>query len=362
MQRTACSLTNNNHLQATFHHADGALQRVLVPGYDGAWLEVHCAIEQHPLLGAAHRIVASTGAVTFMAAIDWAAPTTIPAIIEPQRLPPMCGSLLLNTIAELAQRAGVAALRYRGAYPTAALFASLQPCFACTASEAEFTAGGWQTALQGVAVEVPIDFVPTPFVRIQQTPQVVTQTVTGALQSVFINGLGFAPTHEPRRLVATPTGYAAQLCFGDAVWATVATFGSDGTLVTGPAPLPPLDSALAQQVVGRELPPPLRAALAELLADDAPDGLAPLYANVASATPMVWRDVGMHAAMLRDTPEGGHCIELHAALWATLAPHGAAGLVQAMARAIAPLVTRLVQHALLAAIGAGAHASPSAGT
>jgi hypothetical protein len=347
-------MTGNIHLQAAFRYVEGQLQCVRVPGHNSSWIEVHCAIEQHPLLGAAHRIVTSTGAVTFMAAIDWAAPTTIPAIIEPQRLPAMCGGLLLNTIAELAQHAGVAALRYRGAYPTAALFASLQPCFSCTATEAEFTAGGWQIALQGVAIEVPVDFVPTPFVRIQQTPRVVTQSTArqpASLQSVFIDGLSFAPMQQPRRLVAANEGYAAQLCFGDAAWATVATFAAEGQLAAGPHVLPALDSALAQQVLGRELPPPLRAALAELLADDAPAGLAPLYAKVASATPMVWRDVGMHAAILRDA-DGGPCIELHVALWTTLAPRGAAALVQAMATAIAPLVTRLVQQALLAAVGA----------
>ena len=356
VQRLTC-------LQASFHREPNGAQRVRVPGHNTAWIDVHCAIDDHPLLGAAHRIVASTGAETYMAAIDWSAPSTIPAIIEPHRLPTMCGGLLLNTIAELAQRAGVAALRYRGAYPTAALFASLQPCFACEATEAEFTAGGWQTALQGVAVEVPIDFVPAPFVRLQQTLRVATQGgPRQALQCAFIDGLSFAPNQTPRRLVANDTGYAAQLCFGDAVWTTVATFAADGALLSGPLPLPPLDSTLAQQVLGREMPPPLRAALAELLADDAPDGLAPLYANIASATPIVWRDVGMHAALLGDTLDGTPCIELHAALWVTLAPHGAAALVQAMATAIAPLVTRLVQQALLAVIGAGAQAGAATGT
>lgn len=326
------------------HWLDAANTALRVYGHGGGYIDISATTQAHALLGQAHRIVGSDGATTFVSAIDWAAPRHIPAIVEPQRLPAMCGGALLNFLAQAAQRAGVPALRYVGAYPTAALFASLLPCFDTTANVAAFTADGWQRALQGVAVEVPIDFVPRPFVRRWLTNRVAIQT-RDAVDAVFVDGIGYSTTGDVRRLVTTPEGCAAQVWFGETPWATLASVSAQGELISGPLPLPAIEPAVAAQIMGRELPPPLRAALAELLCDDAPAGLAPLYANVASATRMQWGYADTHAARLRP----GY-IELHAAIWQVVAPQGAARLVQAMADALAPLVTQLVQQALLAAL------------
>ncbi|HEY0990202.1 MAG TPA: hypothetical protein VGD80_24290, partial [Kofleriaceae bacterium] len=73
---------------------------------------VHGAVLTHPLLGPAHAV-----GDTAMSALDWARPTQVPAIAEPGRLPLGAGSAILNTIAVLAERGGVAALRYAGPYP-----------------------------------------------------------------------------------------------------------------------------------------------------------------------------------------------------------------------------------------------------
>jgi hypothetical protein len=89
----------------------------------------------HPLLGRCHR--AGTTALT---ALDWARPTEIPTLADPGALPPGSGGAILNTIALLAERAGVAALRYAGPYPTPALWRTLARSFRCTATEAEFSA------------------------------------------------------------------------------------------------------------------------------------------------------------------------------------------------------------------------------
>ncbi len=325
-------------------HWNAAQTTLRVYGHSGQYIDVSAATHAHELLGVAHQICSSDGAITFVAAIDWAMPRHIPAIVEPQRLPAMCGGALLNFLAQTAQHAGVPALRYVGAYPTAALFASLLPCFATAASEAEFTADGWQRALQGVAVEVPIDFSPRPFVRRWLTPRVATQT-RSAIEAVFVDGVGYTTSGDVRRLVATAHGFAAQVWFGEVPWATVASLSAQGELITGPLLLPAIEPTVAAQIMGRELPPPLRVALAEWLSDDAPAGLAPLYAKVASETRMQWGYADTHAARLR-----GDAIELHAAIWQVVAPQGAAALVQAMAAAIAPLVTLLVQRALLAAM------------
>ena len=323
---------------------DAAHTTLRVEGQGGTYIDISGSSQAHALLGHAHHIVSSDGAATFVSKIEWAAPRHIPAILEPQRLPAMCGSALLNFLAQAAQRAGVPALRYVGAYPTAALFASLLPCFATTANVAAFTADGWQRALQGVAVEVPIDFVPRPFVRRWLTPRVAIQT-REVVDAVFVDGISYVATGDVRRLVTTPQGLAAQLWFGDAPWTTVANVSAQGQLISGPLPLPAIEPTVAAQIMGRELPPPLRAALAQLLCDDAPAGLAPLYADIASETRMQWGFADTHAARL--CPE---YIELHAAIWQVVAPQGAARLVQAMADALAPLIAQLVQRALLAAL------------
>ena len=325
---------------------DASRRTLRVYGHAGRFIDVSSAIQAHALLGLAHPITSSDGATTFVSAIEWAAPRRIPAIVEPQRLPAMCGGALLNFLAQAAQQAGVPALRYVGAYPTAALFVSLLPCFDTTASVDQFTADGWQRALQGAAVEVPIDFVPRPFLRRWLTPRVATQTRT-EVEAVFIDGVSYTVNGEVRRLVATTQGLAVQVCFGDVPWATVATLSPQGELRTGPLTLPSIEPTVAAQIMGRELPLPLRVALAEWLCDDAPAGLAPLYAKVASETRMQWGHTDAHAARLHTD-----YIELHAAIWQVVAPQGAARLVQAMAEAIAPLVTQVVQRALLAALPA----------
>ncbi|HEX8114928.1 MAG TPA: hypothetical protein VF516_44665, partial [Kofleriaceae bacterium] len=118
-----------------------AADRLVSLGVDGAIVDG--AIRHHRLLGAAHAV-----GDTAMTALDWARPTEIPAIAAPGRLPLGAGAAILNTIALLARDAGVAALRYAGPYPTAALWRSLARSFRCDADEAAFTAGALDRAVR----------------------------------------------------------------------------------------------------------------------------------------------------------------------------------------------------------------------
>ncbi|MBP9089252.1 MAG: hypothetical protein KBG15_24230, partial [Kofleriaceae bacterium] len=99
--------TFTDQLQAASPHWIDAEQSALrVYGHGGAYIEVSAATHGHALLGCAHQITRSDGATTFVSAIAWAAPRHIPAIVEPQCLPAMCGGALLNFLSQAAQRAG----------------------------------------------------------------------------------------------------------------------------------------------------------------------------------------------------------------------------------------------------------------
>jgi hypothetical protein len=63
-------------------------------------------------------------------ALDYTAIDAIPVLPEPARLPPHAGTAVLNVLATLAADARRQALRYRGPYPTEALFLALLESFA----------------------------------------------------------------------------------------------------------------------------------------------------------------------------------------------------------------------------------------
>jgi hypothetical protein len=123
-------------------------------------------VVSHPLLGDAHVIEHEGRAITAMSALDWERPTRIPVVAAPAQLPPGAGGLLLNHIAELAQRSGVPRLRYAGPYPTPALYRALARSFRASAGEATFTHDVLGRALRLARDEVPVDFVPAPHLRV----------------------------------------------------------------------------------------------------------------------------------------------------------------------------------------------------
>lgn len=284
-----------------------------------------------PLLGAAHAIDhAGTPPrrATTMSAIDWARPAQIPALAAPAALPPGAGATLMNTLAVLAHRAGVPALHYAGPYPTPALWTSLCRSFRTSATEAEFTRDALARAARVARDPIPIELVPAPHERLAIAGGHVE--LRDGVERVVLDGIGYVRDGSPARLVDGAPGVRAEVWFGDAPWAHVASLGADGALLAGPHALPPCTS----DVVGKAFPPALTAAIAELVAEVVPAPLAGDARALVAAGAIRWADLGARAA---GADAGGFTV--HAALWDRIAPHGMARLALALTEALAPVVT-----------------------
>ena len=285
---------------------------------------VHFEDRPHPLLGRAHAISGPGGQpLTEMSAVDWARPGRIPAIAAPGRLPPGVGAVILNVLAVLAVRARVPALRYAGPYPTHALYRALLRSFHTTATEAAFVDDALARAAHLATDELPLEFVPAPHVCLVVPGGHVE--LRDGLERAVLDGISYEPQGSPARLI----DHRAELWFGDAPWAHVATFAPDGSLLGGPHPIP----ACTSDVIGRAFPGALRTALAELVADAVP---APLAADARAAVvgrPLRWDDLGARAAR-----HDGSGFAVHAALWERIGPLGLARLALAIAEALAPVV------------------------
>jgi hypothetical protein len=120
-----------------------------------------------------------------------------------------------------------------------------------------------------------------------------------------------------------------ELWFGDARYAVVAKLAPDGTFRDA-LPLPACES----EVIGQAFPPALVGALAQLIAELVPAPLAGRVAPWLAARPVVWADVGARSARVRDDQ-----LEVHAALWQYVGPHGLGRLALALAEALAPVIS-----------------------
>jgi hypothetical protein len=312
--------------ELTWNAAADRLVRLVV---DGA--VVDGAIRHHPLLGDTHTV-----GDTAMTALDWARPTVIPAIAAPGRLPLGAGAAILNTIALLARDAGVAALHYAGPYPTAALWRSLVRSFRCSADEAAFTAGALDRAVRVARDPIAIDFAPAPHERVAIPGGFVE--LRDHVERAVIDGIGYEPGGSPARLlglVGPAAGHRAEVWFGDACYARVATLAGDGSVRDGPHPVP----ACTSPVIGRAFPDALRDALAELVAEAVPAPLAADARALCAAADVVWADLGARAAQGGERPGG---FAVHAALWDRIAPLGLARVALALAEALAPVVAAAV--------------------
>ena len=295
-----------------------------------AGIAVVCDLVSHPLLGDAHVIEHAGRAITALTAIDWADPDRIPAIAEPGALPPHAGGALLDELARRARRP----LRYAGPYPTPGLYRALLRSFRASADEATFTRDLVRRAATLATDEVAVDFAPAPHTRIANAHGHVE--LRDGLERAVIEGVayereGVARLVDRDRDRGGGARVDAEIWFGDAVWARVASFGASGALLEGPHPIPPPTA----DIVGKPFPPALLHTLAGLVGELVPLGLA------AELPSVIWADLGARAA--RATP-GGY--EVHAALWERLAPHGMARLAMALAEALAPVVTMKLVHQL----------------
>ncbi len=340
---------------------DGALGHLIV-GAPGAWTVVGGATQAHPLFHRAHPLWVTPGdapvaevaaldpvpPITWMGEVRWAAPTTIPPIFEPARLPAGAGTMMLNVIAVLARDAGVTALRYAGPYPTAALWRSLTTCFRPEpgadggdggggGGEDAFTSDALDRSRRGAMDPIALDFAPAPFERVRVTPRVVVQLRDG-LERATIDGVGFDRSARAGRLVAigdAPRRWAAELWLGDRPWGRVAELDDDGAVLAGPTPLPAVAGPLAG-MVGQVLPPALCAALAEVVAELVTPPLARAAHAELAAARVCWGDPGPAEVVDRDG-----ALIVHAGLWAHLGPHGLGAVARGLAIALAgPIAIR----------------------
>lgn len=288
---------------------------------------IHGDVVDDPLFGKAHVI---EGATT-MSVIDWARPTEIPAIAAPGKLAPGAGGLIMNTLALLAARAGIAELFYAGPYPTPALYRTLLRSFRTPASEAEFTADLVARAARVARDRLPFPFAPAPHQRVALAGGHVE--LRDGLERVVLAGTSFERGGSSARLVERDDGIHAELWFGDAPWADVATLSAEGALLAGPHPLP----ACTSDVIGKEFPLALRAAIAELVAEVVPAPLADAARQRLVNEAVRWADLGARAAT--HTTDG---FAVNAVLWERVGPHGLGRLALALAEALAPVVTTAI--------------------
>ena len=277
----------------------------------------------HPLLGAAHVIETDDGLeLTHLSAIDWAHPTEIPAIAEPGQLTPGSGGTIMNVLAQLAHDAEIKALRYAGPYPTSALWKTLARSFDVYGTEEAFTGDLVRRMATLARDPIAIDFLPSPHERLAIAGGHVE--LREGIRRVTLDGITYEPGGSPARLVE----HRCELWFGDTRYAVVAKLAPDGSLRER-FPLVPCDA----DVLGKAFPAPLALALGELIAELVPAPLASRVASWLAVHPITWADCGARAARLRDAT-----VEVHAALWQSVAPHGLGRLALALAEALAPVI------------------------
>lgn len=312
-------------------HDQPSCLRVETPRGDA--IRVEPGRGQHPLFGPVDRVVDSRGRLlTEVGRIDWRIPGHIPPLARPGRLPRGAGTALLNVLA----RNAPGPLRYRGPYPSAALFESLTSCFRVADGDDErFLAGAEVAAVRGETVEPPVDFVPAPFRR-WRVGRVCVQERDEVVERIYVDGLDFRRDAVSGRclLESGPELVAALVVGSRPVLELVRLDRRSGALGELAEPPP-----LAAEHLDRPLPAPVARAIWAAVSAGAPELLRPGIAALARDTTLVWGDPGLALAAPRDGR-----IALHAAFAdADLSP---ARLLVEMTQAVVPVAWRLAQRRL----------------
>ncbi|MFO0632832.1 MAG: hypothetical protein U0168_08280 [Nannocystaceae bacterium] len=286
-------------------HADALAQAWLrLPLRDDA-IALHAGGGSHPLLGTCDRVLHGDVVVARVAAIDWRAPTWIPAVDVPGALPPGAGTVLLDLIATLAREAGTPRLRYRGPYPTAALYDALASSFVADGDRDRFCAPLEHEAIAARMLEPAVGFVPAPHRRDWPAARICVQS-RDRVERVWIDGCAFdARTGAARRLLPHGEGWRACLVAAGEVLAERAQLDREGRPIAAlsePAPL-------QHPCIGLVLPEPMVAVVAQGLAAHAPAPLRAALVRWVCEHPVVFADTGMTLAREHDG-----ALQLHAAL------------------------------------------------
>lgn len=322
----------------------GAGLRLRVP--DGRYVVVHPRAGEHELFGVCDVIELDGQALALSQAVDWDAPSHIPPLDRPAVLPRGVGSAILNHLATAAARRGIPSLRYRGPYPTAALFGALLDCFRVDEPRSafeRFTHAQEQIALSGEMHEPPVDFYPDPFERVWHDPHNVCVQLRRGVEKIFVDGKAYsreeATARRVRRDRERPDEWLAVLEMGGVIWAEIARVDARGQLLDGPRPVPHVDNVL----IGESLPESVRQALLQALPRRAPRLLRPTMERVIQESPLVWEDTGDALARVHDGR-----IEVHAALPEQFSERSPLELLETIAHAVEPALQRLSQQILAA--------------
>jgi hypothetical protein len=299
----------------------------------------------HPIFGPALEVCWRGEAVARFARVALDAPAEIPAMDDPAALPPGAGTAILSFLAGQARAAGVARLRYRGPYPTAALFDSLLECFRVRGDPrdalARFHADAERRALRPRMDEVEVEFEPAPFERRWLGQRACVQLRDG-VEKLYVEGRAYSrDAAGARRLRRRPGGYEANVEIAGEAWCTVAELDEHGELVGAPRPAAPVES----QLLGRELPLEVRRAFADALPPRAPALLRAALREVLLRTPLCWGDPGPDEAIA-----AGEEILVHPGFAERLEGRE---LLEALARAVEPIARRLAQRQLARRVAPG---------
>ncbi len=329
----ACSFRDGELTEARFR----------VPA--GGEVFLRASEQRHPVLGEVFEVGGEGGAMARFSRVSFRAPASIPAMDRPGALPAGAGTAILGFLAARARSASGGPLRYRGPYPTASLFDALMDCFSVRGDAREalarFVSDAERRAFSARMDEVPVDFEPAPFERRWPGGGVCVQLRDG-VEKVFIAGRSFSRDQSgPRRLRSREGRISALVEIAGAPYCEVASLTEGGELVSGPRPLPPVDSPL----VGRSMPSAVGRALAAALPGRAPVALRDPLREVVLTTPLVWGDPGPDEATVR-----GGAIVFHPALADRL---GGNDLLEAIARAAELPAQKLAQAALASRLTSG---------
>lgn len=321
---------------------DARLVRLVVTRPDRGEVVLEADGGLHPLLGPVHAIAVDGARVASCGAIDWLAPRWVPPIDRPGAIPAGGGSAILNFLARQAS----SPLRYRGPYPTAALFDALLHSFTVddpAAALLRFNADVDAVALAGAMREVEIDFTPAPHEWIWPAAGVCVELRDG-VERVFVAGRAYAPGQH-RDLVRDGDGRAAVITIAGAPWCVVLRVADDGSVVEGPHPIPRIESPL----VGVALPDEIAAVLAEVIAARDGGPFAPAIAAALRSRELVFADTGDAIA---DAAQGQ--VRVHAILGERLGDADPVRMLAWLVDAVEPVARRLAQHDLACAVPLGA--------
>ncbi len=317
-----------------------ALQTLSLRRPDRSVLVLDAQTKPHPLFHRAHELRMGDGVVARCGQTDWARPKHVPPVDTPAALPSGAGSALLNYLASAAARAGSGPLRYRGPYPTAALFDALTHSFHVQDPPAaldRFTQDVESRSIRGSMVEVDVPFRPAPFEWHWPRQDLCVQLRDG-LERAYIGGRSYA-LHQlgTRRLRREGDALVAYLDLGGVPWHDVLRLGRDGTPLTDVAPIP----AAPPRLLGQALPEEIVSLLGAVLGQRAPRMLAASVKHVLEGHVLRWGDTGDELAR-----PVANAIELHSAFGERLPQMEPQAMLAAFVMALEPIVARIAQRAL----------------